>query len=411
MTIPVENPPPSEAGPAMSGPAGDNGHATPPAAAAMRHTRRLTIAYIAALAVVALLSGATHLLLNQVIMQQRDSGTLVNVAGRQRMLSQRIALLASDLRADDAEALPPLREAIRQMARAHMALVERDDLGLSTPLSATARARYFDGDNPLDARVRAFLDAARMVAEAPRAADSAAALILVRRAAQTDLLPDLEGMVQLYEAESRQRIDRLQTAQQVVLIIILGTLALEAVLIFRPLLARMRGYADRLYDVATRDTLTGLPNRRFFRETAERALLQAGRQYQTAAVLLVDIDRFRLVNESQGQAAGDAVLQQVGLLLQDGLRRSDVVGRLGGGEFAALLPGLDRATALTLAEKLRSRIEAADAGSGKRAGVTVSIGLAMAGPDSQAGLDPLLAVADAALYAAKSGGGNRVLAG
>ncbi|WP_040849987.1 type IV pili methyl-accepting chemotaxis transducer N-terminal domain-containing protein, partial [Nitrospirillum viridazoti] len=104
-------------------------------------TRRLTVAYVAALSLVALLSGSVHLLLDHVIAQQRDSGTIINVAGRQRMLSQRIGLLARDFyEGHDEAARVPLLQAAATMERAHRALLGgTGDMGITHSLSDAAR--------------------------------------------------------------------------------------------------------------------------------------------------------------------------------------------------------------------------------------------------------------------------------
>jgi diguanylate cyclase (GGDEF)-like protein len=164
--------------------------------------------------------------------------------------------------------------------------------------------------------------------------------------------------------------------------------------------------ASRLYEAATRDALTGLPNRHFFREAAERALLLASRQQSPVTVLAVDVDGFDRLLDRHGAAAGDAVLQRLGVLLEDLFRRSDLIARLAGPTFAVLLPGAGHRNALVLAEKLRATVEADTGGA---PAITVSVGIAVAAPDNQASLDPLLDLADAAMRAARATGPNRVV--
>lgn len=381
-----------------------------------RLANRLTAAYVAALALIALLSGVTHLLLDRAIVQQQDAATVINVAGRQRMLSQRIGMLAGDLRHGDTTAAAPLLAAIVMMDRAHFALLHRNDLSLSSLLSEKARAHYYGGEDPLDAYVRRYLKAARTFHAAPQSEAGLIAYNTLHAAARSGLLSDLNHAVVIFEEEANRRIGWLQTVQTGVFVVMLLTLALEAMLIFRPLVSRVRSYAGRLYEMATRDALTGLPNRRHFREAAERELLLAQRSRQPIALLALDIDHFKRVNDSHGHATGDALLVRFGQILQQNLRRSDIIGRIGGEEFAVLLPGAGEADALAVAEMLRAAVEDFDGAGGTLPRFTVSAGLVQA-EAVQIGqsvtretLDMLMARADAGLYQAKDRGRNCVVA-
>lgn len=159
--------------------------------------------------------------------------------------------------------------------------------------------------------------------------------------------------------------------------------------------------------LASTDALTGLPNRRTFLERLDEALADARtRPSGTGALLMLDIDHFKRVNDTWGHAIGDVVLQHVAEVIREGMRRHDLPGRLGGEEFAALLPGTERHDAERLAERVRKRLQ--DSPALTEAGpisVTISIGVAMFNGN---GAKSLLERADAALYAAKSGGRNRV---
>jgi diguanylate cyclase (GGDEF)-like protein/PAS domain S-box-containing protein len=164
-----------------------------------------------------------------------------------------------------------------------------------------------------------------------------------------------------------------------------------------------------LLEMATTDFLTGLTNRRSFMARLEAELARLKRfDIERAAILMLDLDHFKRVNDSHGHAAGDAVLKHCATLLRDELRKIDTGGRLGGEEFAILLIGADLAAAELSAERLRRRIAATPlAHAGQMISVTVSIGVTALDPDD-ASADLALTRADAALYDAKHHGRDRV---
>jgi diguanylate cyclase (GGDEF)-like protein len=166
---------------------------------------------------------------------------------------------------------------------------------------------------------------------------------------------------------------------------------------------------EELQMLATTDSLTGLPNRREFMRRLEEQQGRLQRELdQRAAVLMLDIDHFKNVNDQHGHAVGDAVLRHLATLMKDSQRKVDVLGRVGGEEFAALLPGADNEAARVFAERLRQRIESTPLQlNGLGLPVTVSVGIAaMAASDEK--VDAVLVRADKALYCAKHGGRNRV---
>jgi diguanylate cyclase (GGDEF)-like protein len=159
---------------------------------------------------------------------------------------------------------------------------------------------------------------------------------------------------------------------------------------------------------ASTDPLTGIANRRGFLDEAERLIRKQAWKKQSVAVLMFDLDHFKSINDRFGHAVGDEALRLFARIATVSLRASDVVGRLGGEEFAAVLPS-DLAVATTAAERVRAAFEAAGAEiMGEKIGVTVSIGAAMA-TELPCDLAALLARADAALYAAKDAGRDQVV--
>jgi diguanylate cyclase (GGDEF)-like protein len=161
-----------------------------------------------------------------------------------------------------------------------------------------------------------------------------------------------------------------------------------------------------LQHLARVDVLTGLSNRRAIEETLLAALSAARRHQSNLAILLIDIDHFKRINDTQGHQAGDAVLTATGQALEMALRTEDSVGRWGGEEFLAVLPNTDTQGALIIAERLRAH--AAQPGPGNadpRDVITITIGAASW---QSGGIDELISRADHALYAGKSAGRNNV---
>ncbi|TVR03467.1 MAG: diguanylate cyclase [Deltaproteobacteria bacterium] len=175
-------------------------------------------------------------------------------------------------------------------------------------------------------------------------------------------------------------------------------------------LTRVKQLELQLREQATTDELTGLWNRRYFTRRAQRELAMASRTERPLCVLMLDIDHFKRINDTRGHGVGDRVLRDFGALLRDQLRATDLLGRLGGEEFAVLLPETGLGTAEKVAERIRAAVEdhsfEHDEGTLR---ATVSIGIAQRTPENDKSLDRLLSQADQALYEAKAGGRNRVV--
>jgi diguanylate cyclase (GGDEF)-like protein len=157
------------------------------------------------------------------------------------------------------------------------------------------------------------------------------------------------------------------------------------------------------------DPLTGLPNRRRFDEQLQLEGKRASRSGRPLSMLVADIDHFKSVNDQYGHASGDVVLRRVGAVLREAVRETDFVGRVGGEEFALILPEADVRGAQTLGERVRRRVEQAKVQlPGTLLSVTISIGAA--GWQVGAPFDgaDLFERADRCLYASKRGGRNRV---
>jgi diguanylate cyclase (GGDEF)-like protein len=158
------------------------------------------------------------------------------------------------------------------------------------------------------------------------------------------------------------------------------------------------------------DALTGLCSRREFLDQARKAHRWALENEETLGLLIMDLDHFKSVNDNHGHPVGDRALQAFAQVCRQSVRHDDLVGRMGGEEFAMLIPDVERNRAIDLAENLRRRVEQSPIQvEGQALSLTVSIGLALSSPDEPEFSD-LLKRADHALYEAKNTGRNRLVA-
>ncbi|MBT9514661.1 MAG: diguanylate cyclase [Acidovorax sp.] len=167
----------------------------------------------------------------------------------------------------------------------------------------------------------------------------------------------------------------------------------------------------QLRELATRDALSGLLNRRAFMERSTALFDHCRRHDQPCAVLMIDIDHFKRINDRHGHQTGDVAIRACAEAIGQALRDADLLGRLGGEEFAALLPHSTADSALVVAERIRDAMAQMHLVSpqGQPLALTISIGVAEMAPQ-HAGIEPLLVDADQALYRAKATGRNKVLA-
>jgi two-component system cell cycle response regulator len=166
----------------------------------------------------------------------------------------------------------------------------------------------------------------------------------------------------------------------------------------------------RLEALATTDPLTRVLNRRALLDRLTAEVDRARRYNSSLTLLLLDLDHFKQVNDTAGHLAGDSVLRQTGALLEEAIRKVDIVARYGGEEFVVMLPETVSEGGVVFAERLRERIAARafDVGSERTVHLTVSIGIATFPSPGVASTEDLFARADEALYRAKSGGRNQV---
>lgn len=167
-------------------------------------------------------------------------------------------------------------------------------------------------------------------------------------------------------------------------------------------------YHEEVYQLATHDALTELYNRRHFVELVDKEIARALRHGRPLVMCIIDVDLFKPVNDQYGHIAGDGVLRQMAALVRDFVRGEDIAARIGGEEFAVLLPESDLEAARAFAERLREAVaKSAFVLGGEERRITISIGIAGLA-EARRERSALMQAADAALYRAKDEGRNRV---
>jgi diguanylate cyclase (GGDEF)-like protein len=176
------------------------------------------------------------------------------------------------------------------------------------------------------------------------------------------------------------------------------------------LILRIHQLESEMRKLATYDALTSVMSRSAFLDQSESIYHIVKRNKSSLGLIYIDIDDFKKINDTYGHTAGDTVLKSFGLILKKYSRESDLVGRLGGEEFAITLPDTDSPGAVHLAEKIREAArETSIDYSGKTICYTISVGVSAADTQNQVDLDTLISQADSALYKAKNSGKNRVI--
>ena len=373
----------------------------------------ITRTYIVALGMIALLSLISHFTLERVIAAHEGSAAVINISGRQRMLSQKIAFDASlFVLKGDMGAADDLAAATDQLEAAHRRLLGNDPSApLAVPLTDAVRAIYFQTPFQVDALVQRYVGYARTIAAAdsgPTTRAGIAAYEGLTALARGPIVQALDAVVIQHQRESEEQLAKLRVIQMLVLGVLLVTLAAEAILVFRPMALRIRHYAAELMTMATLDPLTGALNRRAFMDSSKVEIERSRRHSRPLALLMLDGDHFKRVNDAYGHAAGDEALRVLTRTVGGLLRASDKLGRFGGEEFVVLAPETAMEGVCHLAERIRSAMANTQILHGEASfTLTVSIGATAIDP-AEIDIVPALARADSALYRAKEHGRNQV---
>ena len=279
-----------------------------------QHWRTGTVTYLIALSIIALLSLFSHYLVQSIVQKQEATARVVNQAGRQRMLSQRITRFGGEMLLPiERQSTPQLQKeyiaAINNMAEVHQALVN-GSARLQIPTSDSIVINQLFHHNPinLDKQVTDFITTAKQLADTQLSQETRQnALIQLRLAANSKLLNSLDILVSQYQRESEQTVYKLQNYNRLSLFGMFLTLFLEALFIFRPLLLNLfrreqlyhrlltemeSEISERIHFIAFHDPLTELPNRLSLLERIKTAIQVVEQSQSHLVVISIGLDRF-----------------------------------------------------------------------------------------------------------------------
>jgi diguanylate cyclase (GGDEF)-like protein len=362
--------------------------------------RRLTLGYVTGLGLLAAATLGGSWLINNALTHRAYDATIINQAGAQAMLSQRIASLAlmkaNGGSADHDHATAELPKAVARMAASHVNLSRiANNPHLGSPDLMT---HYFTGETPLDLQVTRFLQQVRNLE------GDAAQARAVSQDALDVLLPRLAEAVALHEDAAKGRADRIAMLHKAIVGLALALMLAEAIIIFRPLVRRTVSMTAQLKREACTDPLTGLMNRRAVIE----ALTETLPHHTSVAVVAIDLDHFKRTNDTDGHAAGDAMLRAAAERLRATVRDSDLIGRIGGDEFLVFLFGIATETeVMEVAQRMRDALHLPVPHNGRLLRLGATLGVAIAPTDTDE-VEGLLRAADEALIRTKRAARGKV---
>ncbi|MFA9419364.1 MAG: diguanylate cyclase [Gammaproteobacteria bacterium] len=374
--------------------------------------------YLGTLAFIAILISVSIIIIDYIAAEESRMIEVNDIGGGQRMLSERVVHLLLEYAVEtDAAARDDIVELLNlslvAFDRTHNLLI-RGHLsnGQHVIFSDNIDDIFFGAPEYLDKKARIFIYNTREVLdrEWSPALISNYYLKQLREAAKQDLHSSMEVLAAQYTKNSKIRISRLR----MVVAGLLGSIVIAVfgvgVFVFIPMFRRIENQEQELHKKAYIDPLTNCHNRRSFLTNAGTAFERSRRYDHTFAVLYIDIDHFKSINDTHGHAVGDEAIKQMTRLCEENIRDSDILGRLGGDEFGIILQecGLDYAT--QTAEKLRSCVsDHIIPGDTTAIRISISIGAVTIIASDDDAFD-ILKRADKNLYEAKQMGRNLVIA-
>ncbi len=374
--------------------------------------------YLTTFAFIAVLITASIIIIDYIAAEEAHMVEVNDIGGRQRMLSERtVHLLLEYAMENDREAreqIVKLMElSLQKFDKAHQQLI-RGQLsdGEVVIFSDSIDNIFFDEPEYLDLKARIFIYNTREVLGREWSPDLISSYYLkqLREATKQDLHSSLDALATQYTTNSKSRITRLRVTVAILLGGIVVVLCGVGVLVFNPMFKRIEAQEQALHKLAFIDPLANCHNRRSFLTNANTTFERSRRYKHTFAILFIDIDRFKDINDNYGHAIGDEAIKEMARICLENIRDSDILGRIGGDEFGVILQECGLEYAIQTAEKLRKRISDHIVSS-KSATIKFSISVGAATvEDSDTCVDDTMKRADRNLYKAKRTGRNLVIA-
>lgn len=380
----------------------------------------LTKAYITAFVLIAGVSLGVHLITSSITQIQQTSIKNSFYVNQERTLVEQISSSAKKhYSIGEKLDLDIMETAIADIESNHQKIEDTiSKASLFNPKSRALTKIYYADPFYLDENIKQYIGQAKIYASyeaADASEERKEAHDFLQRKAHSLLQPVLNKALADYQSEVITKIEFYHLIQLYGLLMVLGVLAFEAAFIFHPLASKTRIYHNMLLKQALEDPLTGLSNRRAFMGRSQGAMKNAYRENEQLIVALTDLDKFKSVNDTYGHDVGDAVLKHFSQTMKKSLRGGDIIGRIGGEEFAVVLPKTNFDTGKEALERLCHDVEntpcpyVTDEGKDALLKYTVSIGFTNISLNKQMTVDELLKKADEALYEAKEGGRNRAV--
>ena len=372
--------------------------------------------YATALAILGVYFVASYFILHAAIEEQRTMQRAISVSGQQRMYSQRIAMFADAIvaRPDSGfrrRAQQDLQTSIKIFDEAHHALTHGDPRinpkGWPPP---SVRDIYFTRPYEVDRQVRDYLAHARALenhAKYKAIAVNDKDLEYLLSVGPGVLLQSLDTIVFAYNGEQRAAVAKFEFLQLALLALGISTLAAIWFTILLPMDREIAERTKAMQRSASVDSLTGALNRKAFAENVELEIARARAEGLCGALLMIDIDNFKTINDTYGHSLGDETIVRVADVMRKNSRAHDLVARVGGDEFAMYVNAFESDAALeAFIERLCAALQCDVISGDDSHRVTVSIGVARVDADGT-NIGELLNAADKALYAAKRSGRAR----
>ncbi len=374
--------------------------------------------YLTTFAFIALLITAALVIIDYIAAEESNMVEVNDIGGRQRVLSERTVHLLLEYAVEDdqtarSQIVNLIESSLQQFDKTHKLLI-RGYLaeGQMVYFSDSIDNIFFDEPEYLDEKARIFIYNTREVLDREWSPEFISSYYLkqLREAAKQDLHSSLDALATQYTINSKSRITRLRIVVAILLGGIIVVLCGVGALVFNPMFKRIEEQEQELHKMAFIDPLANCHNRRSFLANAGTAFERSRRYKHTFAVLFIDIDRFKEINDKYGHAIGDEAIKEMTRICQDNIRDSDILGRIGGDEFGIILQECGLEFAIQNAEKLRERISdhivSSDLGTIR---FSISVGAATV-VDSDKDIYDILKRADKNLYEAKRSGRNLVIA-